>query len=189
MHMLKKATDAVTSAALYNSPPQGVGSWYCKVDLLAARLKGGLLLFLGQSNDNRHDETQQANDKATKLNHQAHCFVRYCHALTSLVSDLGDEPTTLEEPILLYVYEYSIFFPAVVFCSFCRIFHSICGNPCIKRFRRVGIAMHRCECGKIETSSRAWRVQMNMCRQCYANWKKVQYAAKKLRRQIKAASR
>lgn len=55
-----------------------------------------------QSN-NRHDETQQADNKAAELNHQAHGFVRYCHALTSPVSDVGDEPTTLEEPMSMSI--------------------------------------------------------------------------------------
>jgi len=82
MHMLKKATDAVTSAALYNSPPQGVGSWYCKVDLLAARLKGGLLLFV---------ERQQRYDQHAKREHQTDCFV-YCHDLTPFLQGMSRPP-------------------------------------------------------------------------------------------------
>lgn len=49
--------------------------------------------------------------------------------------------------------------------------------------------MQRCECGTVETSKRAWRLQMDMCQHCYANWKKAQYAAKVMRRELKAAGR
>lgn len=48
--------------------------------------------------------------------------------------------------------------------------------------------MQRCECGKIETSRRAWRLQMDMCHGCYSNWKKAQAVAKTMRKELKATS-
>ncbi|WP_185923401.1 hypothetical protein [Brevibacillus brevis] len=49
--------------------------------------------------------------------------------------------------------------------------------------------MNRCECGTIEPSPRSWRLQMDMCRSCYANWKKAQLAAKVMRNEIKSVSK